>query len=72
MIIVKLFNSFQYIQTIFFQFIMAIRHDVVKGCAEEDINASISTKTKKNIGPLTVNQIKIKKQFRIFLNYYIV
>merc|ERR1712062_680108 len=36
---------------------MAIRHDVVKGCAEEDINASISTKTKKNIGPLTIRNL---------------
>ena len=38
---------------------MAIRHDVVKGCAEEDTNAIISTGTQKNIGPSTVNQIKI-------------
>ena len=38
---------------------MAIRHDVVKGCAEEDTNATISTRTQKNIGPSTVNQIKI-------------
>ena len=43
----------------FLQFIMAIRHDVVKGCAEEDTNATISTRTQKNIGPSTVNQIKI-------------
>merc|ERR1712227_62470 len=38
-------------------FIMAIRHDVVKGCAEEDTNATISTRTQENIGPSTIRSL---------------
>ena len=29
---------------------MAIRHDVVKNCVEEDINASFSTREPRNTG----------------------
>jgi len=36
---------------------MAIRHDVVKGCAEEDTNATISTRAQKNIGPSTIRSL---------------
>ena len=38
-----------------FQFIMAIRHDVVENCVGEDINASISTITHKDAGFHQVN-----------------
>ena len=39
-----------------FQFIMAIRHDVVENCVGEDINASISTIKQSNAG---FHQVKV-------------